>query len=49
MENHLADLLHDAGREADSMEHLKRAVALFAEVGEGEADRDPGIWGLAAW
>ena len=31
------------------MEHLKRAVALFAEVGEGETDRDPGIWALAAW
>ena len=49
VENHLADLLHDAGRDADSMEHLKRAVALFAEVGEGEAERHPGIWALAAW
>jgi len=49
VENHLADLLHDAGREADSMEHLKRAVFLFAEVGEGGPERDPGIWALAAW
>ena len=31
------------------MEHLKRAVALFAEIGEGEPERDPGIWALAAW
>ncbi len=49
VENHVADLLHDAGREADSMEHLKRAVALFAEIGEGEPEPDPGIWRLAAW
>jgi DNA-binding SARP family transcriptional activator/tetratricopeptide (TPR) repeat protein len=49
VENHLADLLHDAGREADAMEHLKRAVALFAEIGEGTLESDPGIWSLAAW
>lgn len=49
VENHLADLLHDAGREADAMEHLKRAVALFAEIGEGAPEAEPGIWSLAAW
>jgi hypothetical protein len=31
------------------MDHLKRAVALFAEVGDGAAEREPGIWTLAAW
>jgi hypothetical protein len=35
------------------MDHLKRAVALFAEVGDlGQVDDpelDPGIWSLAAW
>lgn len=49
VENHLADMLHDAGRPDASMDHLKRAVALFAEVGEGVPERDPGIWALAAW
>lgn len=49
VENHLADFLHDAGREAASMEHLKRAVVLFSEIGEGEPELDPGIWTLAAW
>ena len=49
VENHLADLLHDAGREEEAMAHLKRAVALFAEIGEGAPERDPGIWSLAAW
>ena len=49
VENHLADILHAAGRMEDSMVHLKRAVALFAEIGEGAPERDPGIWTLAAW
>ena len=49
VENHLADILHDAGRHEESMVRLKRAVALFAEVGLGESGRDPGIWALAAW
>jgi tetratricopeptide (TPR) repeat protein len=49
VENHLADILHDAGRTEDSMVHLKRAVALFAEVGVGVQEHDPGIWALAAW
>jgi tetratricopeptide (TPR) repeat protein len=49
VENHLADMLHEAGRQDASMIHLKRAVALFAEVGEGAPEREPGIWALAAW
>ena len=49
VENHLADMLHDASRLDDSMNHLKRAVALFAVIGEGDLERDPGIWALAAW
>ena len=49
VENHLADILHQAGREEAAMAHLKRAVALFAEVGDADAERDPGIWTLAAW
>jgi DNA-binding SARP family transcriptional activator/tetratricopeptide (TPR) repeat protein len=49
VENHLADLLHEAGRELDAMAHLKRAVALFAEIGDAAPQPDPGIWALAAW
>ncbi len=49
VENHLADLLHEAGRTEVSMDHLKRAVALFAEVGERAPEPEPGIWALAAW
>jgi tetratricopeptide (TPR) repeat protein len=43
IENHIADILHDARRHDDSMVHLKRAVTLFAEVGEAEPDLAPGI------
>jgi tetratricopeptide (TPR) repeat protein len=49
IENHIADMLHGAGRPEESMVHLKRAVTLFAEIGEGTSERDPGIWALAAW
>jgi DNA-binding SARP family transcriptional activator/tetratricopeptide (TPR) repeat protein len=49
VENHLADLLHGAGREPAAMIHLKRAVALFAEIGDAAPEPDPGIWALAAW
>ena len=49
VENHIADICHDAGRTEDSMAHLKRAVSLFTEVGEGAPEREPGTWALAAW
>ena len=49
LENNLADLLHAAGRPEEAMEHLKRAVAIFAEVGADEATRLPEIWKLVAW
>ena len=49
VENHVADMLHEAGRPEASMAHLKRAVALFAEVGDPAGERDPGVWALAAW
>jgi len=39
----------EAGRSDEAMVHLKRAVALFAEIGEVALERDPGIWTLAAW
>ena len=43
----LADLLHAAGDEVGSQEHLRTAVTLFAEVGVGEWE--PEIWKLTAW
>jgi tetratricopeptide (TPR) repeat protein len=48
VENHIADLLHAAGRDDDAMVHLRRAVEAFAEVGGHPAEPDPGIWMLSA-
>ena len=48
VENHLADLLHTAGRDDEALEHLRRAVEAFAELGGDPADPDPGIWMLSA-
>jgi len=47
LHNHLADLHHRAGRESDAQESLKRAVALFADVGSG--DLEPEVWLLSQW
>jgi hypothetical protein len=47
VENHLADLLHDAGRDAEARPHQLRAIEAFAEVGGDPADPDPGIWMLS--
>ena len=49
VENHIADLLHAGGREDAALQHNRRAVEAFAEVGGHPADPDPGIWMLAAW
>jgi DNA-binding SARP family transcriptional activator len=49
LENNLADLHHVAGRTEESMTHLKRAVAIFAEIGADEATRLPEVWKLVSW
>ncbi len=48
LHNNLADLLHAAGREEESMAHLREAVAIFAEVGE-PGEMQPEIWKLVEW
>jgi DNA-binding SARP family transcriptional activator/Tfp pilus assembly protein PilF len=47
LRNNLADLLHESGRPDEAMDQLKQAVAIFADVGEGEPQ--PGVWKLARW
>jgi tetratricopeptide (TPR) repeat protein len=49
LENSLADVLHAQGRPDESMEHLKRAVALFAEIGGEPGELAPEIWKLVEW
>ncbi len=49
VENNLADQLHAVDRPDEAMEHLKRAVALFADVGGAPGELEPEIWKLVAW
>ena len=49
LENNLADLLRQAGRRDEAMEHLKRAVAIFADVGGRPGEFEPEIWKLVEW
>ena len=49
LENNLADLLQATGRPAEALEHLKRAVTLFAEIGGRPGELEPEIWKLVEW
>ena len=49
LENNLADLLQAGGRPDEAMTHLKRAVALFAEIGGRPGELEPEIWKLVEW
>ncbi len=49
LHNHLADLYHALGRELDSMEQLKFAVAIYAEIGGPVGAWQPEIWKLEEW
>lgn len=49
LNNNLADLLHRAGRQDESMDYLKRAVTIFAEIGSDEGGMQPGVWKLVEW
>ncbi len=49
LENNLADVLHRANRPEASMDHLKRAASLFADVGGMPDVLDPNVWRLSVW
>lgn len=49
VENNLADMLRSAGRDDEAMEHLRAAVAAFADVGGTPGELEPGIWMLETW
>ncbi|HEX7399358.1 MAG TPA: tetratricopeptide repeat protein [Candidatus Limnocylindrales bacterium] len=49
LENNLADLLQVTGHPDEAMEHLTRAVTLFAEVGGRPGELEPEIWKLVDW
>ena len=48
LHTNLADLLRESGDDDTSMEHLKAAAALFADVDDAR-ERRPEIWMLVEW
>ena len=49
LENNLADLFHADGQADEAMIHLKRAVALFADIGGRPGDLRPEVWTMVEW
>jgi hypothetical protein len=58
LHNNLADLLHMQGKLEAAMDHLKMAVAIFAEIGTSTSTNPDGlrtdgylpeIWKLSEW
>jgi tetratricopeptide (TPR) repeat protein len=47
--NNIADLLHQEGRAAEAMTHLKQAVGILGEIGAEAGDLQPAIWMLSEW
>jgi DNA-binding SARP family transcriptional activator/Tfp pilus assembly protein PilF len=49
LNNNLADLHHAAGKPQAAMEHLKKAVSIYAEIGIQAGTWQPEIWKLTEW
>jgi len=49
LRNNLADLLRECGQVEESMEQLKQAVTIFAEIGADREVLEPEIWKLFEW
>ena len=49
LENNLSDLFHEKGDSEKAMAGLKRATAIFAEVGEDPKGPLPEVWKLVEW
>jgi predicted ATPase len=49
LENNLADLLNASGDRETAMDHLKRATAIFAEIGDEPEGPVPEVWKLVDW
>jgi DNA-binding SARP family transcriptional activator len=49
LRNNLADQLRASGDEDSAMAQLKKAVTIFAEIGQRVEDWEPEIWKLVAW
>jgi len=49
LRDQLAQVLHDLGLRDDAMEQLKRAVAIFADIGVEGGSIQTEVWRLSEW
>lgn len=49
LHSNLADLLHETNQPEAAIEHLKKSVVIFAEIGENAEDLKPEVWKLVDW
>jgi tetratricopeptide (TPR) repeat protein len=49
LHNTMADLLHASGSSEEAMDHLKRAVTIYAEIGVEAGAVRPEVWKLTEW
>ncbi len=49
LRNNLADTFRASGKDDSAMTQLKKAVTIFAEIGQQTEDWEPEIWKLAEW
>jgi tetratricopeptide (TPR) repeat protein len=49
LHNNLADMLHAMGQATASFDHLRQALAIYAEIGVEAGAFQPEIWKLAEW
>ena len=49
LRDQLAQVLHDLGRHDEAMEELKRAVAIFADIGVEGGSIQTEVWRLSEW
>jgi tetratricopeptide (TPR) repeat protein len=49
LHSNLADILHKTDRHEEAIEHLKKSVVIFAEIGDNAEDLNPEVWKLVDW
>jgi len=49
LHNAMADLLHASGEHEPAMDHLKKAVEIYAEIGVEDGELRPEVWKLSEW
>jgi tetratricopeptide (TPR) repeat protein len=49
LHSNLADLLHKTNKPEEAIQHLKKSVVIFAEIGDNAGDLYPEVWKLVDW